>query len=169
MTIENRISKMFGLNDHTWMKHANPWSVATRFTVLPIGILAGWSRVWLGDWWYVALGGSLLWMFINPHLFNKPNTTKNWASRCVLGERVYLHRDKIDLPNHHKTPVLQIANMTAGVGLLLSIYGVIIFNLPYVIIGIALTIIGKCWFLDRMVWIYLDTKDNHEEFKSWDY
>lgn len=169
MTIENKISEFFGLNDHSWMKHSNPWSVATRFTVLPFGILAAWSRVWVEDWWYLALGISLIWMFINPHLFSKPRSTKNWASRCVLGERIYIRRDKIDLPLHHKTPVFQVANITAGIGLLMSIYGVVILSLPYIFIGIFLTIIGKCWFLDRMVWLYLDVKDDYKEFKSWDY
>jgi hypothetical protein len=169
MTIENSISKIFGLNDHTWMKHANPWSVGTRFTVLPLAILAVWSRVWIGDWWYLTLSLSIVWAFVNPHLFPKPKSTRNWASRCVLGERVYIKRDKIALPAHHKTPVLQIANSTAAIGLVISIYGVVILSLPYAIIGIFMTIIGKCWFLDRMVWIYLEVKDQDEEFQKWDY
>ena len=50
MTLERKIAKLFKLTDENWMKHANPWSVWTRYSVLPIIVLAFWSRVWIG-WW----------------------------------------------------------------------------------------------------------------------
>jgi hypothetical protein len=36
-----------------WQRHANPWSVWTRFAAIPAMMLAVWSRVWIG-WWSVA-------------------------------------------------------------------------------------------------------------------
>jgi len=42
--------KLMGMDDAAWKRHANPWSVYTRFTCLPFIVLALWSRVWLG-WW----------------------------------------------------------------------------------------------------------------------
>jgi len=41
---------------------------------------------------------SILWMFFNPVVLSKPKSTKNGASKCVLGERVYLNRDEVPLP-----------------------------------------------------------------------
>lgn len=38
-----------------------------------------------------------------------------------------------------------------------------------VIIGIFLVIIGKIWFLDRMVIVYEEMKDNNPEYGSWLY
>ncbi len=50
MTFERTIARLFRMDDATWLRHANPWSVILRFTVLPLLILAFWSRLWLG-WW----------------------------------------------------------------------------------------------------------------------
>lgn len=47
MTIERKIASFFRLNDETWKRHANPWSVISRNTVLPLLIIAFWSRIWL--------------------------------------------------------------------------------------------------------------------------
>ena len=43
-TSERRVAGLFGLKGDSWMRHANPWSVWTRFAVLPLLILAVWSR-----------------------------------------------------------------------------------------------------------------------------
>jgi hypothetical protein len=43
-TSERRVASLFGLKGDRWMRHANPWSVWTRFAVLPLLILAVWSR-----------------------------------------------------------------------------------------------------------------------------
>jgi hypothetical protein len=41
MTLENQIAKFFNLEEDNWMKHANPWSVWTRFATLPFLIFKG--------------------------------------------------------------------------------------------------------------------------------
>ena len=38
-TSERRVASLFGLKGDSWMRHANPWSVWTRFAVLPLLIL----------------------------------------------------------------------------------------------------------------------------------
>jgi hypothetical protein len=53
MTLERRLASMFALDDATWMRHANPWSVWSRNTGLPLLILAFWSRTWIG-WWSIV-------------------------------------------------------------------------------------------------------------------
>jgi hypothetical protein len=52
-TSERRVASLFGLKGDSWMRHANPWSVWTRFAVLPLLVLAVWSRDWIG-WWSLA-------------------------------------------------------------------------------------------------------------------
>ena len=44
----NRVARVFGLSGQSWMRHANPASVWTRFAVLPLLMLSVWSRDWIG-------------------------------------------------------------------------------------------------------------------------
>lgn len=169
MTIERKIAKIFNLTDENWMRHSNPWSVWTRYSVLPILFLAIWSRLWFGWWSLVPVLLSVCWMFLNPILFKKPKSTKNWASKAVLGERVYLNRDKIDIPSQHKTSILKVLNTISFVGLWLAIWGIIYYSIWGSVFGIALTYLGKSWYLDRMVWLYEDMKSEYSEYSKWEY
>lgn len=169
MTIERRIARLFNLTDDNWMKHANPISVWTRYSVLPLLVLAIWSRAWIGWWSAAAIAMALLWMFFNPVLFAKPKSTRNWASKSVLGERVYLNRDQIPLPEWHNIPLQNLLSALASCGLILAIWGSIDYVLWAAISGVVLAIIAKSWFLDRMVWLYEDMKNRNERYSSWDY
>ena len=44
-TTEGRVAHLFGLRGDTWMRHANPRSVWTRFTCVSLVVIAVWSRV----------------------------------------------------------------------------------------------------------------------------
>ena len=167
MTFERKIANLFKLTDENWMKHANPWSVWTRYSVLPIIMLAFWSRVWIGWWSVIPVIISLAWVFFNPLLFKKPKSTKNWASKAVLGERVWLDRDKIAVPDYHKTAP-KILNGISSVGMVLSIWAIVTLSIWPAILGISLAYLGKSWYLDRMVWIYEDMK-HLPEYGKWEY
>lgn len=169
MTIERKIARAFNLTDDNWMKHANPISVWTRYSVLPLIVLAFWSRAWMG-WWCLAPGiTAILWMFFNPVFFNKPKSTKNWASKAVLGERVFLNRDEVSIPESHITPLHGILNIISSIGMLLSIWAIIYYSIWAAILGVALAYLGKSWYLDRMVWLYDDMKSENETYQSWEY
>lgn len=169
MTKERKIAQLFNLTDENWMKHANPWSVWTRYSVLPIIVLAFWSRIWIG-WWCLVPGVlSLLWMFFNPVFFKKPKSTKNWASKSVMGERVYLNRDRVEIPAIHQSPIQNILNSISSIGMILAIWAIFEYSIWGAILGVTLAYLGKSWFLDRMVWLYEDMKDANEEYRSWDY
>jgi hypothetical protein len=169
MTVERKISKAFRLTDENWMKHANPWSVWTRYSVLPLIVLAFWSRVWIG-WWCLMPGIiSLLWMFFNPVFFNKSRSTKNWASKSVLGERVFLNRDNVEIPDIHKTPLYSILNTISSVGMVIAIWSIIYYSVWGAILGVALAYLGKSWYLDRMVWLYETMKTENKEYQKWEY
>jgi len=169
MTLERKIAKAFNLTDENWMKHANPVSVWTRYSVLPIIVLSFWSRTWI-DWWCLLPGSvSTLWMFFNPIMFKKPASTKNWASKAVLGERVYLNRDKVKIPAKHDIALHGLLNGISSIGLILAIWSTIYYSIWGAILGVSLAYIGKSWFLDRMVWLFEDMKDDNETYKSWEY
>lgn len=167
MPVEKQIASLFRLTEENWMKHANPWSVWTRYSVLPVIILAFWSRIWIGWWCAIPVAISLAWMFFNPILFDKPVSTNNWASKSVLGERVWSNRDKIDVPENHKT-MPKILNGISSIGMLLSIVAIVMLSVWMAVFGVALAYIGKSWYLDRMVWLFEDMK-SRPEYSQWLY
>ena len=83
-TADSRIAGFFGLKDESWMRHANPASVWSRFTCLSLLALAIWSRDWIGIWSLVPVALALVWMYANPLFFKAPASTRNWASRATL-------------------------------------------------------------------------------------
>ncbi len=167
-TVEGFIAKVFSMSDAVWERHANPLSVWTRYSVLPVLVLAFWSRVWLGWWSIVCVAAALGWVWINPRLFSKPKSTNNWASKAVLGERVWLNRKRVPVPRHHRI-LPNILSIVASIGMVLCIYGVARLHIWPTIFGIALTYMAKSWFLDRMVWLYEDMKETHPDYGKWLY
>ena len=44
-TGESKVARLFGLQGDTWMRHANPISVWTRFSCLSLLAIAVWSGI----------------------------------------------------------------------------------------------------------------------------
>jgi len=168
MSVLNKVTKLFGLNDTTWMQHSNPWSVWTRLFILPFFALSIWSRIWIGKYSILLVVVLIFWTWINPRFFGKPSTTKHWSSKAVFGERVWLKKKEIAIPQHH-IKVAFILNLITGSGLPFLIWGLYALHIWSVLIGLFIVILGKMWFLDRMVWIYEDMKDSSDEYISWEY
>lgn len=165
-TLESKIAKKFKLDDKTWMKHANPWSVYTRTSALPILILAIWSRIWFGWWSLVLIILAVAWIWFNPRIFPESEYTDNWASRGVLGERVWLNRKNISIPDNHKI-MPNILNAVQGIGVVFIIWGLYYLDIWPTIVGLILAIESKLWYVDRMVCIYEDMK-GIPEYKKWE-
>ncbi len=166
MTFERGIARLFCLDDAAWQRHANPLSVLLRFTVLPLLVLSFWSRAYLGWWACIPVALSLLWTWLNPRIFPPPASFDHWTSQAVLGERVWLNRDRVPVPPCHRT-VPHILSVISGLGMLGVAWGVLSFDPAPLFIGIAVVYLGKLWFLDRMVWIWQDMKDATGEYRSW--
>ena len=154
MRIEQRAAKLFQMSDEVWERHANPWSVWTRYSGLPLFVAAIWSRVWLGWWCLLPIAGVIVWVWLNPRLFSKPKSTDNWASQAVLGERILLEHSE-EIATHH-LKMIQVLKAIMTVGTLFTVYGLIVLHFWLTILGIVIVILGKSWFLDRMVWLYQD-------------
>jgi hypothetical protein len=168
-TSERRVASLFGLKGDSWLRHANPWSVWTRFAVLPLLVLAVWSRDWIGWWSLAAVALALVFMVVNPMLFSEPRSTRNWASKAVFGERIWSDRDTVELPGQFLTsrvPGVSTAIQVAGAALLA--YGLVELDLLTVLAGLVLAQTAKAWYLDRMVLLYEDMKARNPEYAAWE-
>jgi hypothetical protein len=168
MSIEETAEKLFQMSNEVWERHANPWSVWTRYPCLPLLCFAVWSRVWI-DWLcLVPVVAVCLWIWVNPRVFGRPHSTNSWASKAVLGERVLLTHPKSEIPAHH-TVALRAIKYVMSVGFIMTVYGLIVLHLWLAIFGTVISILGKTWFLDRMVWLYQDLCSENSEYQSWLY
>jgi hypothetical protein len=167
-TFEAKISKLFAMSDETWERHANPLSVWTRFSALPLLIISIWSREWIGYWAWAPVALSVFWIWINPRIFSRPPSTDNWASKAVLGERVWINRNNIPVPKHHRLAP-NLLNCISALGIPFLIWGLWQPSVWPTAVGTILVYAGKVWFLDRMVWLFEDMKDSNDEYSHWLY
>ncbi len=168
MGLEHSIAKAFQMSPEVWARHANPLSVWTRFAVLPFLIVAVWSRAWFGWWSLVPIFAIVVWTWLNPRVFRRPASTRNWASKAVLGERVWLNRKEVPIPRHH-IKAIRALNIITGLGSLLLLYGLIVLDVFATTVGACVVVLDKCWFLDRMVWLYDEMVENHSPYRDWLY
>ena len=157
MELDKSLSKLFLPDNDSWLKHANPWSVWSRFATLPFIVLSIWSRVWIG--WYCLIPVSILmfWIWINPTLFSKPKDFSSWGAKAVLGERVFMNRKDTPIPDGH-SKIITILNVLQSFSGMVLIYGLWSLDVGLTIHGTVYIYLTKMWFLDRMVWLYESSK-----------
>ena len=158
--MSERVSKLFLPDDDSWLRHANPWSIWTRFITLPFLMLAIWSRAWIGWYCLIPIIILVVWIFLNPRLFSKPTHFNSWGSRAVLGEQIYIRRKKNQNLGKHKTPIL-ILTLLQIVGVVFLLYGLWRFYLYHTVYGMTVVYLSKMWFLDRMVWLHADEQNEN--------
>ncbi len=152
MDTADRIAKTFGMNDEAWQRHANPWSVWTRFAAIPLLLLAIWSRAWIGWWSLVPVAAVVVWLFVNPRAFAPVREPRSWAARGIYGERAWLrHRDLVP-PDHRQVLRLLVALGLAGFGLV--VWGLVAFAVWPTISGATLVVVAQLWRIDRFGWLW---------------
>jgi hypothetical protein len=170
VTTDTKLARLFGLQGEGWERHANPVSVWTRFAVLPLLAVSIWSRDWIGWWCLVPIALSLVFMVVNPLLFPKPASTRNWASKCVFGERIWADRNKVELPDQFRSS--RVANVTylfQLVGMAVLAWGLVELDLLAVVAGLVIVQCAKAWYLDRMMLLFEDMKTRNPEYAAWEY
>jgi len=166
MRVLQLMEKMMSMSDEVWARHANPLSVYTRFTVLPLLSLSIYSSNWFGLYCLIPVSLSLFWAWYNPRAFAPPQYTNNWASKGTFGERIYLRKAQVAIPSHHLVMARWLIFLSA-VGTLLFVVSLAM-NDPLLIVCANLTVVlPKAWFVDRMVWLYEDMVDTDPEFQGW--
>ena len=165
MDIGALTEKGMGMDAKVWARHANPWSGWTRLPVLPALAIAIWAREWIGIWCLAAIVVLLVWIWLNPRVFPKPDSTDNWMSRGVMGERVWLNRKQVPIPTHHAWWAIFLSVVSA-IGIAPLAWGLWVLDVWPVLTGLVITMGGKLWFLDRMAWLFADMGDEHPDYRA---
>ena len=168
-TSEQKVAKLFGLEGESWTRHANPISVWTRFGVLPLLALSIWSRDWIGWWCLVPIVLSLVFMMVNPLLFPKPRSTRNWASKAVFGERVWSQRNTVAVPGQFTPAALNATYAVQVLGAALLVLGLVRLDVVDTIAGLLLLQAAKAWYIDRQVLLFEDMKSRNPQYARWEY
>jgi hypothetical protein len=151
-----KLARIFGLAGDAWMRHANPLSVWTRSTVLPLLALAIWSRGWIGWWSPVALGLAIAWMMINLSVFPVPRSTRNWASKGVFGERVWPRAIGRPSRMRFRSRIPALTQRDQVIGMIPLNYGLVVLDSIATASGVLIVQGGKLWYIDRMVLLFED-------------
>jgi RsiW-degrading membrane proteinase PrsW (M82 family) len=165
MDIIKWAEKLMSMDEKSWQRHANPWSVYSRFTTLPLLSLAFYSREWMGMYSLIPIVLAIVWIWLNPRLFNAPSSTDNWASMGTFGERLYLNRKNIPIPDHHQQVCMLLQTLSA-LGIPFFIYSLYSLNVWLLIASNIWIMVFKAWFVDRMVWLYREMKNSHSKYAS---
>ena len=145
--------RMMGMTDAVWARHANPLSVYTRIPILALLAFAIFARVWIGWWCLLPVAALIVWTFLNPRAFPPPKRFDSWASRAVLGERLYLDRANNPIPQEH-VAAGRILAAASGLGVLVTAYGLIVLDGWATVAGVILASGAKLWFVDRMAFLH---------------
>lgn len=169
MDIFRQSERLMSMDDVAWARHANPMSVYSRFTCLPLLCLAIWSRAWIGFWSLIPIALAMAWTWYNPRAFGRPPhaSASRWPSQAVFGERVFLNRREIPIPKHHEVMALRLT-IASTIGALPLLYGLGALHLWATLLGLFATALPKVWFCDRMAWLYQDMKSAHPEYGAWE-
>lgn len=143
-----RFAKSVGMTDEAWQRHANPWSVYTRFAAIPAGTLAIWSRTWLGWWALVPVGLVAIWLLINPHIFPAVRAPQNWAAKGIYGERLWLNEPESVPPDFRS--VLRGLIVPGVAGILMLAWGLLQLDLWPTTFGATLVTLAQLWRIDRL-------------------
>ena len=102
MTLERTIAQLFRMDDATWLRHANPWSGILRLTALP----APYYRILEPS--LARVVGSHPGCYctpvdmVQPQHLPAPQSLDHWMSKGAMGERVWLNRDAVPVPQYHR-------------------------------------------------------------------
>ena len=147
--------RLMGMDEAAWARHANPASVWSRFSVMPLLTLALLSRIWLGWFCLGPVALVVCWTIWNPRAFGPPASTDSWASKGTFGERLFLQRATLEIPAHHLVWARALTALSA-LGVVPWIYGIWRVELWPILTGLTLIMGAKAWFVDRMVWLHQD-------------
>lgn len=153
-------SGMF-MDDTAWARRANPWSVYSRMTILPLMALAVWSRVWLGWWALVPVVACLIWTWLNPRLFAQPSRSEGWAAEGTFGERLFMEAASAEVPEHHRRAVAILTAANVAGAVLLG-YGLVALDPWITLWGLTTTMGAKLWTFDRMVWLWREAQSGRD-------
>jgi uncharacterized membrane protein len=115
----------------------------------------------------------VIFIKVNAILFPKPKSTRNWASKAVLGERVWSDRNTADVPRQHRSQATNFVTYTFQiVGMAFLTYGLVVLSLDGLLMAIAGVLLVQCakaWYCDRMVLLFEEMKARNAKYTEWEY
>ena len=85
-------------------------------------------------------------------------------------ERIWINRRKVPIPKDYAFMAALLNTINGlGLGFPFLIYGLYNINFRTTLLGMVLIYAGKMWFLDRMVWLFENMKEKHQEYSNWEY
>lgn len=136
------------LPDWFWERHSNPFSAWSRMLSYPLVFF---------PFWYHSLLGAIpvvIWFALNPLIFPKPQSTDNWASKAVLGEKLWVKK-KRGMPLF-----LAVATAPFFIVSIYTAYKQMFW--PTMFFG-GMAFMLKVWFCDRVVVLYERVLTNAEQ------
>lgn len=143
---------MQNMSDEMWKRHANPWSVWTRFAAIPAFMVAVWSRVWIGSWSLLPIILVVIWLYLNVFIFPPIHKPQSWASKGIYGEKLWLGK-RSELPGHYDT--IQKWLIILGLaGMALIGWGLYQLHFWGSLLGAVVLILAQLWRIDRFSTLY---------------
>ncbi len=102
-------------------------------------------------------------------MFKQPRSTRNWASKGVFGERIWVERDRSELPDQFNSAVPTVATVFQAIGLVPLAYWLAALRVTPTVTGILMVQGGKLWYIDRMVLLFEEMKTRDPEYARWEY
>jgi uncharacterized protein (DUF2062 family) len=128
------------MKEQTWERHSNPWSVWTRVLTNPLVYVPVWNHSWRQA---LSVGA---WFLLNPRLFPPPKDGSSWATRSVLGEKMWTSKPRADLP--------MLISVISALFFLVALYSAYVRQLWRLLSFGGLALVFKLWFLERMATYY---------------
>ena len=166
MDVFKAAERLMGMHEADWARHANPLSGWTRILGGPVVFFALWSPRWIGWWSIAVIAAAAFWVWINPRLFPPPETADAWATKGVLGERVFLNRDQVAIPLGYRRAAWATTALSGGF-FAIAVYGFVVGDFWTAFAGWHAGVLAKIWFLDRMVWLWELMKDSDPVYQAW--
>lgn len=147
MNISEGIARVFAMDDLSWRRHANPWSVWTRLAAVPAGVAAVWSRDWIGWWAVLPIAAVVGWLFANTKVF-RPVDAGSWSADGIHGERRWVEQPH-RVPSRHRTVLRWLIALGLASGVLLA-YGLVTLQVWPTATGTVGLLLAQLWRIDRM-------------------
>ncbi|WP_214410049.1 DUF6653 family protein [Sphaerisporangium fuscum] len=146
------VAQAFRMTDEAWKRHANPWSVYTRFAAIPGMIVAIWSRTWIGWWSLVPVAAVVVWLWLNPHVFRPVDEPRDWAAKGIYGEKLWLLQ-RAQVP-HEYGAFLRWLIPVGLAGFALLAWGLVALMVWPTVFGATLVVLAQLWRIDRLGLLY---------------
>lgn len=150
-----------------WLQPANPWHTILRLFAPALLVGAIWSHEPFGAGTAWAASAAVIALLLtSPLLFPKTSRPTSWISRAAFGERIWLNRLSVPVPasEHQAAIVLTIVSLC---GALVGLWGAFSSNPWLAGSGVAVSLVARLVFFDRMAALYDAMRTAHPLYRFW--